>query len=32
MFHFIMKNLLFYGKLIYFLTIHSFGNGANLLI
>ncbi|VZR42166.1 Uncharacterised protein [Escherichia coli] len=24
MFHFIMKNLLFYGKLIYFLTIHSF--------
>ena len=22
MFHFIMKNLLFYGKLIYFLTIH----------
>lgn len=24
MFHFIMKNLLFYDKLIYFLTIHSF--------
>ncbi|CNZ28884.1 Uncharacterised protein [Mycobacterium tuberculosis] len=24
MFHFIMKNLLFYGKLIYSLTINSF--------